>query len=54
VWIGECGESVLQATIVLRTLRPSQFSPMGDYQACVKGNLRSWNKYSPRGVAVSR
>jgi hypothetical protein len=35
---GECGESVLQATIVLRTLRPSQFSPLGDNQACVKGS----------------
>jgi hypothetical protein len=36
---GECGESVLQVTIVLRTPRPSQFSPLGDYQACMKGNL---------------
>jgi hypothetical protein len=36
---GECDESVLQVTIVLRTLHLSQFSPLGDYQACVKGNL---------------
>jgi hypothetical protein len=49
----ECDESVLQVTYCLGTLHLSQFSPLGDYQACVKGNLWSRNENSPRGVAVS-